>query len=214
MTDALPDAQLAILDAAEGLFACQGFAATTIKAIGTEAGVNPALLYYYYTDKSALYRAVLDRRLAPFASGLKSRLSGDLSPLDAIDVIVRGQVAFLLSAPLLPRLIARELADHAASHATPVIRENLTGLFQRVTGLIRAGQTQGLIRPELDPRFAAVSTISQVVWFFVAQPIIAELLQQPKGITPGDVDRFASHVVSFTRAALVPAGPASSTSTK
>ncbi len=214
MPDALPEAQLAILDAAEALFARQGFAATTIKAIGTEAGVNPALLYYYYSDKSALYRAVLDRRVAPFASGLMARLAPDMSPLDAIEVIVRGQVAFLLSAPLLPRLIARELADHAASHATPVIRDNLTVLFQRITSLISRGQAQGIIRADLDPRFAAVSTISQVVWFFVAQPIVAELLQQPKGIPAADIARFADHVVSFTRAALVPASPAPTTRRK
>lgn len=204
MTDELPEAQLAILDAAERLFATQGFAASTIKAIGQEAGVNPALLYYYYSDKSALYRAVMDRRVAPFARGMMNQLSGDMKPLDAISLIARGQVAFLMSAPLLPRLIARELADHAAEHATPTIRENLTGLFQKVTGLIAAGQADGSIRRDLDPRFAAISTISQVVWFFVAQPLILELLQQPGGIARAEVDRFADHAVSFTRAALVP----------
>jgi AcrR family transcriptional regulator len=209
MSNELPEAQLAILDAAERLFATQGFAATTIKAIGTAAGVNPALLYYYYSDKSALYRAVMDRRVAPFARGMMSQLSADLTPLDALSLIARGQVAFLTSAPMLPRLIARELADHAAEHATPVIRENLTGLFQKVTGLIAAGQADGSIRRDLDPRFAAISTISQVVWFFVAQPLVLELLQQPGGISRGEVDRFADHAVSFTRAALVPAATSS-----
>jgi TetR/AcrR family transcriptional regulator len=204
MNDELPDAQRAILDAAEKLFATHGFAATTVKAIGQEAGVNPALLYYYYSDKTALYRAVLDRRVAPFARGMMSQLSADLAPLDAISLIARGQVAFLTSAPLLPRLIARELADHAAAHATPVIRENLIGLFRRVTALIAAGQADGSIRQDLDPRFAAISTISQVVWFFVAQPMVLELLQQPGGISAAEVDRFAAHVVSFTRAALAP----------
>ena len=198
----LPEAQLAILDAAERLFATHGFARTTIKAIGQEAGVNPALLYYYYSDKSALYRAVMDRRVEPFARGMMTQLAGEVAPLDAIGIIVRGQVAFLTSAPMLPRLIARELADHGAEHATPVIRENLTGLFARVTAIIAAGQADGSIRRDLDPRFAAVSTISQVVWFFVAQPLVLELLRQPGGISRAEVDRFAEHVVSFTRAAL------------
>lgn len=199
---ALPDAQLAILDAAERLFATHGFAGTTIKAIGQQAGVNPALLYYYYSDKSALYRAVIERRVGPFARGLISQLTDAVAPLDAIAIIVRGQVAFLTSAPMLPRLMARELAEHAAEHATPVIRENLTGLFARVSGIIAAGQADGSIRPELDARFAAISTISQVVWFFVAQPLLLELLQQPGGLSRAEVDRFADHVVSFTRAAL------------
>lgn len=40
-----------ILDASEALFARQGFRSTTIKEIASEAGVNSALLYYYFEDK-------------------------------------------------------------------------------------------------------------------------------------------------------------------
>ena len=58
-----------ILDAAERLFAAQGFARTTIKDIGREAGVNSALLYYYFADKDQLYREVLRR----FVSRLVAR---------------------------------------------------------------------------------------------------------------------------------------------
>ena len=58
-----------ILDAAERLFAAQGFTPTTIKQIGREAGVNSALLYYYFADKDQLYREVLQR----FVSRLVSR---------------------------------------------------------------------------------------------------------------------------------------------
>jgi len=50
---ALPTRDL-ILDAAEQLFAAQGFTATTIKQIGRAAGVNSALLYYYFADKDRL----------------------------------------------------------------------------------------------------------------------------------------------------------------
>lgn len=204
MTNTIPDAQLAILDAAERLFAVQGFAATTIKAIGTEAGLNPALLYYYYTDKSALYRDVIDRRIGAFARGMQSRLSPDMSPVDAIETIVRGQVALFTEAPLFPRLVARELADHAADHATEAVQQNLVGLFQRVTGLISAGQAQGVFRRDLDPRYAAISMISQVIWFFVAQPVISQLFDRKDLLTPDGQERFAAHVVSFTRSALLP----------
>jgi DNA-binding transcriptional regulator YbjK len=57
MSQPAPDARSRdlILDAAERLFAAQGFARTTIKQIGREAGVNSALLYYYFADKHQLY---------------------------------------------------------------------------------------------------------------------------------------------------------------
>jgi AcrR family transcriptional regulator len=205
MPDAIPEAQLAILDAAEKLFATQGFAATTIKAIGQEAGVNPALLYYYWPDKAALFRAAIERRIGAFARGLAAKLHDGMTPLDAIETVVRGQIALFTEAPLFPRLMARELADHAAEHATEAVQANLVGLFQRVTGLIRAGQANGSIRRDLDPRFAAISMISQVVWFFIAQPVITQLVDRKDLLSRAGLDRFASHVVSFTRAALAPA---------
>jgi AcrR family transcriptional regulator len=212
MPDALPEAQLAILDAAERLFAVHGFAATTIKALGQEAGLNPALLYYYYSDKSALYRAVIDRRMGAFARGMQSRLSPDMTPLDAIETIVRGQVALFTEAPLFPRLIARELADHAAERASDSVQANLVGLFQRVSGLIAAGQKNGTIRDNLDPKFAAISLISQVVWFFIAQPVIAQLVNRKGLLSAEGLNRFAAHVVSFTRAGLSPAAALSPSS--
>jgi AcrR family transcriptional regulator len=52
-----PDTRHLILDAAERLFAAQGFPRTTIKQIGQAAGVNSALLYYYFGDKDRLYRS-------------------------------------------------------------------------------------------------------------------------------------------------------------
>ena len=66
MAEPLISTRDSILDAAEALFARQGFDATTIKDIGTAAGVNAALLYYYFTDKATLYEAVL-RRMACYA---------------------------------------------------------------------------------------------------------------------------------------------------
>ena len=46
--DLAVDTRTAILDAATDLFARQGLDATTIKAIGQAAKVNPALLYYHF----------------------------------------------------------------------------------------------------------------------------------------------------------------------
>jgi AcrR family transcriptional regulator len=54
-----------ILDAAERLFAIQGFEATSLRAITTEAAVNLAAVNYHFQSKDALLRAVVARRIAP-----------------------------------------------------------------------------------------------------------------------------------------------------
>ena len=199
---ATADPNTLILDAAETLFARQGFASTTIKAIGAEAGVNPALLYYYFPDKERLYHAVLERRLGNAARDMASRLSPGLPPLEALDRLLRGYARLMLSAPNLPRLLARELADHEAAHALPLIREISAGLFQRICDVIRAGQSAGTIRPDLDPRFTAISLVSQMAWFFVAQPAVSRMLGHEGVVPAAKIDAYIEHAVRFSMAAL------------
>ena len=56
-----PAARAAELTAvALDLFEQRGFAAVTIKSIGEAAGVNPALIYYYFKDKEDLFRASIE----------------------------------------------------------------------------------------------------------------------------------------------------------
>jgi AcrR family transcriptional regulator len=70
----------AILDAAERLFSDRGFARTTIKQIGSEAGVNSALLYYYFADKDQLYRDVLQRFVSRLVARTMTGSTGDGDP--------------------------------------------------------------------------------------------------------------------------------------
>lgn len=196
------DATTAILDAAEALFARHGFAATTIKAIGADAGVNPALLYYYFPDKEKLYHAVLERRIGTLGREVSQAIAAPLPPLEALTLLLRGYAARMQEFPTLPRLLVRELADHQAAHALPFIREMAAGLFRRICEIIEAGQRQGAIRRELDPRFTAIALVAQMAWFFVAQPAVARMLGH-EGTIPGRVvDRYVDNTVQLSLAAL------------
>lgn len=54
-----------ILDTAERLFAAQGYAATSLRSIIAEAGVNLAAVHYHFHSKEALLEAVILRRSLP-----------------------------------------------------------------------------------------------------------------------------------------------------
>jgi AcrR family transcriptional regulator len=54
-----------ILDSAERLFADGGYAATSLRSIMAEAGVNVAAVHYYFRSKESLLEAVLTRRVDP-----------------------------------------------------------------------------------------------------------------------------------------------------
>jgi TetR/AcrR family transcriptional regulator len=192
-----------ILDAAERLFAAQGFARTTIKQIGREAGVNSALLYYYFEDKERLYREVLQRLVADLVARTVSRLAAEGPPKERLRAFLEAQAETLAGNPHFPRLLVRELAESDAAHAVEQIQLIAATTFRRLCDLIVEGQRAGDFRADLDPRFAAISTVAQVAYFFVARPAVRVLLDAgPEGPSADVVRAYARHAADFALAAL------------
>jgi AcrR family transcriptional regulator len=192
-----------ILDAAERLFATQGFSATTIKMIASESTQNSALIYYYYDSKTTLYRHVLERLVAKITAEAGSRINKGSEPESIVSAVVESQVAVLLANPHLPVLLARELIDWKAAHAEPAIRSLSGGLFERLRTAVEAGQRSGVFDPNINSRFAAISVVAQVGYMVLASPIAGILLGRgPDGPTPDDIRAFGKHAAAFALAAL------------
>lgn len=192
-----------ILDAAEALFCRKGFRATTIKEIGMASGTNTALLYYYFAGKDGLYRAVLQR----LGDALVARGVGELgearTPEEGIRRLVAAQVGFMRAHPRAPILFVREMVDHDARHAEAFILRVAAELFRRLCGLIEAGQRDGVFRRDLEPRFAAISTIAQVVYFAIARPAVRHFLGAGAGFPSPEVfEAFGRHAADFAVGAL------------
>lgn len=100
-----------ILDAAERLFAIQGFEATSLRAITTEAAVNLAAVNYHFQSKDALLRAVIARRIGPV-----NRRRLEL--LDAWEATGAHDLHALIEAFLIP---AVELKRTGARHFLPLL---------------------------------------------------------------------------------------------
>lgn len=207
------DTRTTILDAAEPLFAERGFARTTIKAIGARAGVNTALLYYYFTDKERLYREVLQRLIGKLVERTSSRLLAGGTPQARLVALVQAQAEVLAANPNFPRLVVRELAESDAEHAVEQIQHIAATTFTRLCDLVREGQGSGAFREGIDPRFAAISIVSQVAYFFIARPAIRILLASgPDGPSPAVARAYARHAADFALAAL--AAPSNSRSSR
>lgn len=196
----------AILDAAETLFAVQGFASTTIKQIGAAAGVNPALIYYYFGSKEELYRRLLRRLFFTISAHGSERLAAAASPQDAVRALLGVQSQEMRAHPSLPRLIAREMADHGAAHAQEGIAQLAATAFAGLLAFIEEGQRAGVFRADLDPRFAAISTISLIPYFHIFKPAVGILLGTGGEPTPEQMDAYALHAAEYALAALMVKG--------
>jgi TetR/AcrR family transcriptional regulator len=207
-----------ILDAAEALFARKGLDPTTIKEIGTAANQNPALLYYYFGSKEELYRAVLQRVVSGMLTRGSAAFDAAPAPADAIRALVSAQMEFVLSHPNAPRLLVREMIDHEARRAEALLLQMAATLFQRLCRVIEQGQRDGSFRADVEPRFAAISTIAQVVYFIVARPAIGLFFGGrggrgvgggrggtgggASGVTDATAQLFGRHAGEFAVAAL------------
>lgn len=142
-----------ILDAAEGLFADQGFAATSLRQITAEAKVNLAAVNYHFKSKEALLSAVIERTLAP----INRRRMELLDEVEAnsngrrpgLESVVRAFVrpafearsANAESMRHFPRLMARVMAepgDWAAPVMLPAlhaITNRFMPIFQKAMGV-------------------------------------------------------------------------------
>jgi TetR/AcrR family transcriptional regulator len=102
----------AILDAAERLFADQGYDATSLSQVGKLAGVSRATPGYFFGSKPDLYRAVLDRSFAEVRQAVRTGRERALASNQSPEVILAGAVSdyfdFLAARPNFIRLIERE----------------------------------------------------------------------------------------------------------
>lgn len=200
----LPSSKDAILDAAEARFARQGFDATTIKQIAGDAGVNSALLYYYYADKEALYGEVVTRMIRGVAGAMGQAIAGITDPAEAVHTFATRHLAMLEANPRLRKVVGRELIDYDAAHAQEAIRHMAATIFDKLQGAIAAGQRAGIFRADLDPRFTAISIVAQTTYFHLARPAVEILLAGGKAIPPATTLAFGEHVAALTLAALKP----------
>ncbi len=60
-----------LLDAAQSVFSKSGMSGASIRAIARKAGCDPALIYYHFENKEAMFHALLDRKLPPIAKELE-----------------------------------------------------------------------------------------------------------------------------------------------
>ena len=137
-----------IMEAAEEVFAEQGFTGATTAAIAARAGLPKANLHYYFGTKEALYRAVLsgilDLWLAPLA-----QIMPDADPATALAGYIRAKVLMARDKPLASRVFANEVISGAPVLAD-YLAQDLKALVDDKAAVLRAWAAQGRMDP-IDP---------------------------------------------------------------
>jgi TetR/AcrR family transcriptional regulator len=177
------DTEQRILDAANTVFIRRGTAGARMQEIAEEAGVNKALLHYYFRNKSRLGEAVFRRVAAGMFARLASILGGDADIETKVRQIVDVYFTQLSKVPYVPGYVLGELNQHPdrAPQLLDIVRQLRTnpdapdfiGILSKQLG--RAAR-EGTIRPIPAEQFL-VNLVSLCVFPFAARPMVAAVLQ-------------------------------------
>jgi AcrR family transcriptional regulator len=139
-----------ILSSARSLFAARGYDRTSVRDLASAAAVNPAMIHYYFGDKSRLYRRVIAGELRATIRGIFERLDPALAPLDVLVRIPVGIMKEMRGNPERLSLLRREIGE-GGEQARRAIAEmgphGPLGLRDLIASLIRDAQERGEIRP-------------------------------------------------------------------
>src|ERR1700674_304706 len=125
------ESRAAILQAAAHEFAEHGIAGARTDAIAREAGVNKALIYYYFKDKETLYGAVLDDAFSGLKATVFRVLDSKLPPREKIITYVGTYFDFIASNQVYPKLMQREMMRAREGHS-PHIEKLVRNYFQPI----------------------------------------------------------------------------------
>ena len=184
------DARELLLDAAVTLFAQQGIAATTIAEIAVRAGVTPAMVHYYFTNRDRLLDALVRERLQRI-------LTTVWSPVTASKEVVpmlRGLVQRILQAvelnPWLPSLWIREIVTEGGQLRSRLLKALPFEHVHHMVSVVTAAQRRGELIPQLEPRLMPVSVIGLTLLPFAAIGILQQL-PPLRSVSRADIARNA-----------------------
>lgn len=202
-----------ILDAAEELFAEEGFA-TSLRAITASAGVNLAAVNYHFGSKDALIQEVFARRLGPLNDErlrLLDRLEGAASgagpPLDKIIEAFVGPAIRMSHNPQGATFM--RLFGHTLSQRDDRIMRMFTDQFQEI--IQRFSAALGRALPHLD----RVEVFWRMLFMVGAMAHTMALSDKVPAITGGlcdasDVEATVRRLVPFLAGGMRAAAPAPS----
>lgn len=169
------DTEGQILNAAENVFQKKGMDGARMQEIADEAGINKAMLHYYYRSKQLLFEAVFSNAFSLLAPQLNKVLNDDSSIEDKVKNFTNNYISFISKHPYLPNFIIQELNRNPKffekiqqNAAFPTLEKFKTQVTEEVE--------KGILKP-IDGEQLFINIISLNIFPFVASPLIKGLLK-------------------------------------
>jgi len=180
MTEHEMNTEQKILDAAKDVFQQKGMTGARMQEIADKAGINKALLHYYYRTKEKLFEKVFEIAFSLFIPRVKDMMSSDRPIFEKIDFFVENYLNLLQKHPYIPAFIISEL-NRNPKILVGIIEKNIQlkegNVIELLEKQISKEVKQGVIKP-ISAYNLVTNIVSLCIFPIVAKPILQGVLFQ------------------------------------
>ena len=184
-----------IKEAAKLVFVAKGMAGARMQEIADKAGINKALLHYYFRSKEKLFETVFVELLSKLIPDISVLLSSHLPLFEKIREFTRLYMDTIQENPMIPVFILHELNRDPAGIGQKIKSFGVQPeLF--VEDVKKEIENKTII--SVDPFHLIVNILSMCIFPIVAQPIIQNVLFEGKeGLMPIFIEQRKEQVSEF-----------------
>ncbi|MBF9254696.1 TetR/AcrR family transcriptional regulator [Pontibacter sp. 172403-2] len=164
-----------ILDTAEKMFAAFGYEGASTRQLASEAGVNMAMLNYYFGSKESLLQAVLERRIAGMRNQLEEAKEVNASAWEKLNRALEIYLNRVSANNSFHRIIYREISLNQRSTLSYFLSENVFRNVQTIMDIIREGIQDSSFR-KVDVEMTAASILGTIYYLLNSEQVAARLL--------------------------------------
>lgn len=159
-----------ILNAAKRIFQRKGMDGARMQEIANEAGINKALLHYYYRSKQLLFEAVFKSAFLLLAPQLNKVLNDDSTLFDKIRNFTNNYISFVVKHPYLPNFIIQEL-NRNPEFVKNLVAEKHFPSIEKFRKQVSDEVAEGVLRPiKAEQLFINIMALN--IFPFIGAPLL------------------------------------------
>lgn len=192
-----------ILMIARKHFVKKGYSGARMQEIADEAGINKAMLHYYFRSKEKLYKEIISQTLNMFVPKIAKALGQGGSVMERLEQVVETYIAVLTVQPDIPFFIMSELSQKREVFVEEL--KSRASHFEGVPVFFQQAQKEmeeGKIR-KMPPHHLLLNVISLCVFPFLVRSVFDTVLELPDAMFDQIMNERKEIVMGFLKNALL-----------
>ena len=192
-----------ILEIAKKVFIQKGLDGTRLEEIAIEAGINKALLHYYFRSKEKLFERIFDEMSSKLIPDFSLIIESQRPIEEKIELFVHHYIDFVSKSPQLPLFLITEVNRNPQRIKELLSHTNNFAMIQKFAYQMLTEMQVGRIKT-FNPLHFMLNIMSLCIFPFIARPVIQAILQIQEDDLTVILKQRKEEVSSFIREALRP----------